>query len=430
MEQFDNFEDFFREEFEDFESETSPESWSRIREQLHTKRKRRFLVFWWLPVGIALLGLGIWWKPNTSATAIIQNEVKQKTENTDNQSIVENAKDKNNASAKSETIVKSNPNQQTITILDDSKININNENIINPLSQKAKTNKQKTSNNAINETTKSSATTIIPSINPIPQNTNIETAIAITPQTSLSQKRQQIELLSLIEILKIRALDIAEQNDVQIPRVTTTKVTIKEPLNKQKQHIQFVATAGLSSNYRNISPIADDKNYLTSVKVPSLAAINRMGWQTAIGVQIPIWKHWGVRTSLNYQGYVAQLQYDLSKPQIDEIQGRVAAGGSTFVIAEYPKVPIKENDIYHSLNLQGDFMYFFNKKNALSVGAGIGRLFGANPQQTLYLNTSFKHQFARFSAEPFFQYHLNNYQAKNKYYNFQPYTIGVNFGLK
>jgi hypothetical protein len=429
MEQFDNFEDFLREEFEDFESETHPESWSRIREQLHPKQKRRFLVFWWLPVGMALLGLGIWWKPNATATTIVQNEVKQKTENTDNQLIENKSSDKNNTSAKSEITTKANPNQQIITILDEPKTQSNHQNNIHSLSQKAKPNKQKTSNNITNEGVISSATTSIPSINTTPQNTNIETAIAITPQISLSQKSVQILQVSFLETLAIPALEITH-NDLQIPKIASNKTSIKEPLNKQKQHIQFIATAGLSSNYRNISPIADDKNYLTSVKAPSLTSINRIGWQTAIGVQIPIWKHWGLRASLNYQGYLAQLQYDLSKPQIDDIQGKVAAGGSTFVIAEYPKVATTERKIYHSLNLQGDVMYFFNKKNALSAGAGIGRLFGSSPQQTLYLNASFKHQFARFSAEPFFQYHLNTYRSANAYYNFQPYSIGVNFGLK
>ncbi len=427
MEHLDNFEDFFRETFEDFESETNPESWSHIREQLHPKPKRRFLAFWWLPVGVALMGLGIWWKPNATATAIVPNEVNKKIESVDNQSIINKKADKNTASAKSETVVKTNPNQQIITILDESKIVSDNQNTINQLSQKAKPNKQKTSNNNINQT--SNSVTVISNIAAIPQNTNVETATVIKQETSLSQKREQISQLSLLQTLTIPFIEIV-QNDVQIPMIETSAIAIKEPLNKQKRHIQFVATAGLSSNYRNISPITNDKNYLTNVKTPSMGAINRMGWQTTIGVQIPITKHFGIKTSLNYQGYLAQLQYDLSKPQIDDIQGKVAQGGTSFQIAEYPTVARSEKDRYHSLNLQGDVMYFFNKKNALSAGAGIGRLFGTSPQQTLYLNTSFKHQFARFSAEPFFQYHLNTYQSKAQYYNFQPYSIGINFGLK
>jgi hypothetical protein len=409
----EQFEHYLREQFEDFESDTAPESWEKIREQLHPK-KRRIVAFWWLPTGIAamlLLYLGL------SKTTTPSND---------------NAGGVAPASPSKIIVPNSKNSQQTITILDkiptsepsgkkentSSTINSINKKVQNTASQKA-----------IPRTDITIKETIISS-----NNSNVEPTTTATTNNTIeniiSIKRENTSLLAALQTLSPAIVNLETNTDLAIARIEDKKPSVIEPLHRQKQHFKFYATIGLSSNYRNITPLTGDENSLTNIKTADVIAINRMGWQANIGVQIPLFKHFVLRPSLNYQGYVTQLQYDLAQPKIENLRGITSSSGNTFTINEYPTATTTEQQIYHSINAQADIMYFFNKKNALSVGAGVGRFLGNSAaKQTLYSSASFKHQFTRFSVEPFFQYHLRNYRATSQYYDFQPYTIGINFGI-
>lgn len=58
MKHLDEFENYFQEQFEDFESEPEPESWQKIHDRLHGKRRRIFF-WWWIPIlAVAIIGAG------------------------------------------------------------------------------------------------------------------------------------------------------------------------------------------------------------------------------------------------------------------------------------------------------------------------------------------------------------------------------------
>jgi hypothetical protein len=406
----EQFEHYLREQFEDFESETSPESWERIREQLHPK-KRRIVAFWWLPTGIAALVLfGIWFASNPKKTAVATTENKSQT--TLNQSIIENKETKSNILS---SITKS---EKTNTITKNTTTTPNQKSKTDAFQTQVKANKN--SNSTAQNNTQN---TIIANAN----SSNANNEISSTTINATTKKSVE-EVVTKIAILFPNALDIATRDDLEIPKIDISPI-LKTPVQSQKQKTKFYTSVGLSSNYRNITPISGDEFYLNNITAPNAIALNRLGWDASAGVQIPFLKHWAIRPALAYQGYLTQLNYDLSQPKVEDITGTASLTGTTFTIKDYPQNIITEKNAYHSLNLQADIMYFFNKKNALSVGGGVGRTLGTNPQSGTYVSAAYQRRIKGINIEPFFQYHLSNYRATSTYYNFQPYRVGVRANL-
>ncbi len=418
MEHFDEFENFWQDEFENFESEPRPEEWEKIRERLHPKR--RILPIWWFATAAMLVGSGlfVWNGMNVKKMASDKNiTINNKSENTDNQLInidINNKKVEQN-------IEKNITQQQTGTT-----------NIVTaPTTSNQKSEKIAQKENVSN-------IVFVPKADDLKKTIEVEkedkqlkenTIPTIEKGKELIEKRNAIEYLATIKILAPVFVNFLSEKNIE--RVNDEPILTK-PTNR-KLPLKIVLSAGLSSNYRNITPLKEDHTLLTNVEIPNFTSINRAGWQANLGLQIPISKRLALRSGLTYQGFLAKMNYKLTYPEVTaaSVRGSVTASGFQISDISYESEVKSEDKIYHTIGVQADIMYFFNPKNALSTGASIGRLVGGDTQKqkTLYCNVAYLHRFKKMSVEPFFRYHLKNYQTTDNYYTFQPFSFGVNVGF-
>jgi hypothetical protein len=397
MEQFDNFEDFFREQFEDFESEPSAQEWENIRKKLHPKR--RLIAFWWMFPAAILVG----------ASLLVWNMTNQK-EYVDNPPAVLNTTKGDLKSSENQLTEKNTPEKNSNNIASTT------SNILDVKIENKSKNTVKSSLSQKNG---------VKNIGLAPNGNNENVSEAATEQRVIETPRITTEELSNVALLNPTL--IHSNIEKSIERITTTsQLEIKKTIDKHSI-VNIFTSAGFSSNYRNINPIKDDNVLLSNVQIPNFTSINRLGWQANMGVRIPMTTHWSLRASLSYQGFKSNIQYKLITPDVENLSGLLTSSGFQVSNIQYKSTEVIESKIYHNLGIQTDLMFYFNKKNAITAGVSVGRLFGEKQQNTLYLNSSYLHKFENFSVEPFFRYHLKTYQTNNNYYNFQPYSFGINF---
>lgn len=421
MEHFDQFEDFWREELESFESEPDLKEWEAIRDRLHPKR--RVIPIWWLvPLAAALVGVGVFrYLPSQKNDGSNTAAVEQKTtiQQDKNSSILSNDSDNatitkpgtgNDDFSKSEkqTLSADAKRQRNITAKNNKLNSVNTEEIIAENTVK----KEETVRENDNKQPKIDAPNnqVTPTINS--QNATREAVAFSQLPTRLSQLPLEGQVLPTIEKVN-------------------SAIVIKEPVEKKQSKLKgFYVSAGTSMNFRNISPVKTDDFTMTAVQLPSTTSYNRLGWQAAIGYKLPINKHFSWRGSLQYQGFVAKLDYRLKLPEIENVEtsGEVTSSGLSL---KYEKIDLKQTDKneaykYHNFSLNNELGWSINTKNALYFGCSVGKMLG-NKGLTTALNSTYSYKLKYFNIEPYFQYHLKYYASKEPIYNFQPYAFGVNF---
>lgn len=445
MEQFDNFEDFFKEEFEDFESEPSVESWEKIREQLHPKPKRRVLAFWWLPTAaLVVAGLAYILYPkqhntdsnkaniNTSITTDKSENNDLPNAHNDETNIIIN----NNDNQLNETVSPKVTETNTAAITKQERSTIENETPIKNATNNIVKSKNTNRNNATAEKLGDNITTENTELNKAGNNVQISTNNIKNPidVVQVTHKQEIINALPLITpILQLSIHTVTPLFvTTNLDKLEEHKAHITTPVHKQNiNKTAWFAKIGATANYRNINPTVDDNQLITDITAPKLSAAKRLGFQAAVGLQVPIYKQLAWRNSINYQGTMQYLYYHLSEGQGASFSGTTTGSSFQVTTVDYEKSYITDKQYFHSVGLQSDLVYLLNKKHSLSFGAGFGKLLTNTPRQnTIYLNAGYTYKMKYFSIEPFVQYHLKNYQAKSGLYNYQPFSFGINIGIK
>jgi hypothetical protein len=426
MEHLDQFEDFWREELEAFESEPDDKEWEAIRDRLHPKR--RMIPLWWLvPLAAALVGVGVFRQLSQP-----DNQLKATDSHIPIQTIT-TTKDiiSSKATQEQQRLEQmTNPNSTSVT-----KSNNANNPILN---QEKTTNRQEvnrigvekhliTSNNYSNVVTNNNATQqrISTKDSLLKENEN-------SSAMANAERRQKESTMNPLPT-KIIALIPQQANTIFEPALEKVNdwASIKEPsVKKQNKRKGLYFGLGTSLNLRNISPIKTDDFAMTQVQLPSLTSSNRIGWQASIGYKLPIRNRLVWRSSLQYQGFIAKLDYRLKLPEIEDIETSAQVSNAGLSL-RYEQINLKQTDknehyLYHNMSWNNELGGSINDKNALYIGASLGKMLSTNGVSAA-LNATYSHRFKYFAIEPYFQHHLKYYTSKEPIYTFQPYAIGVNF---
>lgn len=424
MEHFDQFEDFWREELESFESEPSPKEWEDIKNRIHPKR--RVIPFWWLvPLAATLVGVGVFRyfsseKNGTDATHFV-DQMKEGEQNkpsliqpNDKNDTFEFQQESTNKNAKESSIQE----QLSSKTLAGQRNNLINNNIKVVDNEKIEYKKENNLEIGLTEEKKDGQS---------------KTEVVDIPNVPIT-KTEQTErgLLLAIEALPTKLMAISIE-DALLPNIEKLNdwAKIKETVEKKKSKRKgFYASVGTSMNLRNIAPVKTDAFTMTSIQLPSLTSINRLGWQASLGYKMPINRHLDWRSSLQYQGFLAKIDYRLKLPEVTNVEtiGEVTGTGLSL---KYEKIDLKQTDkneeyVYHNISINNELGWKINSKNTVYVGCTLGKIFGEKSLSTAF-NSSYSYKLKYVAIEPYFQYHLKYYASKEPIYNFQPYAFGINF---
>ncbi|MFZ4543133.1 MAG: hypothetical protein ACOYOA_03715 [Saprospiraceae bacterium] len=421
MEQFDKFEKFLQQEFDHYEAETADESWELIREKLHPKPKRRFFGFWLFPV-IGLISVAYLiqtYSPvvigsGTTASLISARAHKSTGEvfstNPTPEINSENAENLYNNAAK-------NGNASNTLA-----VNTGGDMLF--LATKGKHGNRSQMKNIDDGTNAPFAESTRSGLQSVAsKNPNVveERATSIVAAT-----REAYSSCSALAILAPSFVEFT--NQVSMKRRENDALIA--PIHQQKNKgVRLYAAVGISSNYRDMSANSSDIYYVSNVQAPALTSIDRLGIQASLGLKYQLTKRIAIRPTINYQGYYHKLDYIVYENELNSISGLANGSNYEFSNVTYKNTQVKERDFNHSIGLQTDIMYAFNKTDALIAGAGLGKMLGNNGATTQWLNISWQHRLYRYSIEPFVQMSLIKQTATNNYYYYQPFSFGIKFGF-
>ena len=420
MNQFDNFEKFLQKEFEHFEGETTEQSWEQIREKLHPKPKRRILGFWLLPF-FALLATAYLFYPQAGGEKAAQQPAGSTGFVRSN---VENSVSEPSEGLSLENSVADYADNSTATPERTGGKDI--RSLLNKPVQSAESKIVREKPFAA----RSAKITAAKSALPLAENTAEKSE---SPEIEIAanelKKPAQREVLSLADAIATIWPANVECKDAAVELPNAFGSLIK-PLGKQKNKgVRLTGSVGLCTNYQQLSANSADNFYVSNVNAPELLSANRMGIQASIGLKIQLSRKLSLRPALNYQGFSRSLDYLVYENELKSWNG-VSFGNSYELSAvEFKNTQIHERNYRHSIGLQTDLLWSFNKRDALSVGAGIGRFVGHDSAPTQWLSCSWQHRAARYTLEPFAQYSLKKYAGLNKYYYYQPISFGIKFGF-
>ena len=418
MKQIDNnFEGFFREQFEDFESAPNVDSWQLIQERLQTKR-RRIALWWWIPTGIAAVLVGF---------LCIKSFSNNNERATKNIVKIENT-------SKKDTFIQPKTNAKEVG----EKI----ENITNTIEINAK-------NSTINKSVKS----ILPQKSTIHyEETHISNEQTVyhevpniensTPNISSSSvkveevmKPKNIKFFGITMLPTLRR-QVFSNEEVKVKIPMSVAIVEKNTLLKKKFKPSIIASvnAAPTYNFRNISPNKNDENYINKIISPAITSTQRIGLQIGSDIDFKLTKRLGFATLFNYQYTPFSVAYDLRRNETPTIDALVTNKGNSLninsVSYETSREIITQN--WHSLNAALAFNFYSNEKNKWSVGIGTGKWLGKDkPLGTpIFTTLGYTHTFKNgLKLAPFFRYDLKNYTLNNKILEVQPYQFGLKIQL-
>ena len=422
MKQIDNnFEGFFREQFEDFESAPNTDSWQQIQARLQPKR-RRIALWWWIPTGIAALLAGfLCLKSFSDKNETPQNNVAKIGDTTQKDSAIlpqinksENAKDIQN------TLFKNKP------VAENKTLNEVKTKILHSISPKKATIHYEETHISNEQTVFHEVPNIENSTPNTPlQNTQIE-------EIAKPKNKEKISFAFLPTLLN--EVFSGEEISIKMPPYTT--IETKNNIIKKKFSPSTIASlnAAPTYNFRNISPNKTDNNYVNNIANSATVSTERIGLQVGTDIDFKLTKHLGFATLFNYQYTPFQVAYDLRKNETPTIQGLVTNKGNSLNINSVSYQTSQEilTQNLHSVNAAFALNFYSNEKNKWSAGIGTGKWLGKDklsgtPFYTIFTYThSFKNGF---KIAPFFRYDLKNYTLSNKILEIQPYQFGLKFQL-
>ena len=422
MRQIDNnFEDFFREQFEDYESAPNTDSWQQIQARLHAKR-RRIALWWWIPTGIAALLVGfLCLKSFSDKNRTPQNNVAK----------IENTTQKDSA------ILPKINTSETLKELQNTPSE-NNLAIENKIQNEAKTNilpniSPKKATFHYEETHISNERTVFHEV------PNIENSTPNTPlqNTQIEEiaKPKSKEKISFA-FLPILLNEVFSGEEISIKMPPSTTVETKNNIIKKRFSPSIIASlnAAPTYNFRNISPNKTDNNYVNNIANPATLSTERIGLQVGTDIDFKLTKHLGFATLFNYQYTPFQVAYDLRKNETPTIEGLVTNKGNSLNINSVSYQTSQEilTQNLHSVNAAFALNFYSNEKNKWSAGMGTGKWFGKDRLSGTPFYTTFvyTHTFKKgLKIAPFFRYDFKNYTLNNKILEIQPYQFGLKFQL-
>jgi hypothetical protein len=415
MKQIDNnFESFFQERFEDFESAPNVDSWQIIQERLQPKR-RRVALWWWISTGIAAMLLGF-----LCVKSFSNKEHKNTLEivKIENLATKDTSVQLNIATKISETNVK---------IQDDGAV----QNTKNETQNKAiKSILPRKKNTYYEETIIKNETTVyhdVPNIDNSTPNTPAPENIPYKTET-VAKAKINIALLPLL----VQQVFSGEKITVKIPTYVNSdnKNTLIVPQKKSTKMISFAVDIAPTYNFKNILPNTNDERYINKITIPATASTQRIGLQIGTDIDFKLTKHLGFSTLFGYQYTPFAVSYDLRKNEIPNIDALVVNKGSTLninnVTYDTERITIAQN--WHALNAAFALNFYSNEKNKWSAGIGTGRWIGKDkPLGTPFFATlSYTHKFKNsLKVAPFLRYDLKNYTLNNNLLEIQPYQVGL-----
>ena len=411
----DNFEGFFREQFDEFESAPNPDSWQIIQERLEQKRRRTAL-WWWIPTGIAAILVGFLCLKSFS------NKVNEKTDETV----------KIEHSTKTDTIIQPNTDA--------------NKNEVNEVKQENKTiqifenkiKKQATKDilpqrkNTHYELTQiQNETTVyhdVPNIENSTPNTPLQTTTTI--ENKIGENKAKINI-SFLPILLNQVVS-GEEMIVKIPLSIKSdgKNTLSKPKKKSSKIVTFAVDIAPTYNFKNIAPNTSDESYINNISIPAIASAERIGLQIGTDIDFKLTKHLGFSTLLGYQYTPFDVAYDLRKNETPNIDALVINKGNTLTInrVTYDTERISVSQNWHSLHAAFALNFYSNEKNKWSAGIGTGKWFGKDKPSgnPFFTSLTYTHKFNNgLKVAPFFRYDLKNYTSNNNLLKVQPYQLGL-----
>jgi hypothetical protein len=418
MRHLDEFENYFQDQFEDFESEPEPESWQKIHDRLHGKRRRIFF-WWWIPmVAIATIGAGFFLFKGKNTSDLEAKNLPQKnvpsTIDTSNQPAntltQENNPSVNQVTPSTNSTVLISANiQQTTSIqklspksLPDSKVQIDNKSF-----EKIDLN----NDGAIYHEVPNIKNTPILSSNTVKMKENIN--------------------IALLSGLDLKTLDENKKTPVIEPK----RSNLIEPVKKENPKWAVFVSAAPTYNLTNVSPNKDDKTFVTDVKTASLRSSNRIGVQAELGVLRQTNSRLQFFGALNYQWTPFSLDYTLYKAEVNNIDAFVSNAGKTVNVnkVNYTTSPETVQQNWHLASINTGIHFSLNKKNQLSIGVGAGKWLGKNALQgtPMYGIASYSYQFkSGLMLSPYLKYDFKTYQLSNDLFQVQPYQIGLKVNFK
>jgi hypothetical protein len=423
MKQIDNnFEDFFREQFEDFESAPNADSWQIIQERLQPKR-RRIALWWWLPTGIAAMLLGFVClksfsnkeNKNTQETVKIEKSIKKDTmvAPTTDASIEINTSEKKVTS-------------QEGKLLQKAENEIKNKQIKDILPQKKGTHYETTY--IKNETTVYHE---VPNIDDSTPNKPVQEAVIY--KDAVANKENVI--IALLPTLWKQVLS-GEEITVKITPVTDNdkKSALTTPQKKSNKRVSFSADIAPTYNLRNILPNANDERYINNITIPAITSAQRIGLQIGGGIDFKLSKYFGISTLFGYQYTPFDVTYDLRKNETPNIDALVVNKGNTLTINsvtyDTERVTLSQN--WQSINAAFSLNFYSNEKNKWSAGIGSGKWIGKDKLSgsPFFTTLTYTHEFKKgLKIAPFFRYDLKNYTLNNNLLEIKPYQFGLKIQL-
>ncbi len=415
MKQIDNnFEDFFREQFEEFESAPNPDSWQIIQERLQQKR-RRIALWWWLPTGIAAILIGFLCLKSFSNKANENTVETVKIERSTNTDTIIHTDTDTNKSEENSTIRE----EKTTPIFENK---IKKQAVKDILPQRKNTHYELTQ--VQNETT---VYHDVPNIDNSTPNTPLQT---ITIENKIGENKAKINISFLPTLLNqvVSGEEIIIKAPLSIK--SEDKNTLNKPQKKASKIVTFAVDIAPTYNFKNIAPNTSDKSYINNISIPAIASAERIGLQIGTDIDFKVTKYLGFSTLLGYQYTPFDVAYDLRKNETPNIDALVINKGNTLTInsVTYDTERISVSQNWHSLNATFALNFYSNEKNKWSAGIGTGKWFGKDKPSgnPFFTSLTYTHKFNNgLKVAPFFRYDLKNYTSNNNLLKVQPYQLGL-----
>lgn len=418
MKHLDEFENYFQEQFEDFESEPELDSWQKIHDRLHGKRRRFF--FWWLIpiVGIATIGAGLFLSKKKNTNELVTPKIEEKS----NLKYVDTSVLPDNKILTQEN----NPSVATLTQPIISNISVS-TNIQQTTSVQKLSPKSLSDSKAKIDDKSFEIIEINKEFSVHHEVPNIENTAATSSNVVKTKENLSIALLSVL------SLETVTENN-EIPTIQPKKSSLIQPIKKENPKWSLFVSAAPTYNLANVSPNKNDKTFVTDVKTAALRSSSRVGIQAELGILRQTSSRFQFFGALNYQWTPFSLDYTLYEAEVNTIDAYVSNAGKSVNVnkVNYTTSVEKAQQNWHLASVNTGINFSLNKKNQLSVGIGIGKWFGKDALQgtPMYGVASYSHLFkGGLQLSPYIKYDLKKYQLSNDLFQVQPYQIGlkVNF---
>jgi hypothetical protein len=417
MRQIDEFDNFFRDRLEDFDSAPNEHEWQGIQERLHPKR-RRVALWWWIPTGIAaLIGSVLICRqlPINHGNPPSENQTIVTTKNQEN--VENNAQIKTQNVDKQEIAIKDNENQY----LEKSK----NKNIDGKITVRIGT---KTYEKSITDG-QPIVYHEVPDIATSEPKPSTENTKNTTVENTEKRPFLTFVLLPLLEnsIFSEKEINL---KDFQA-KFTSNTVDLKK--KKNFYPLKFYMGVSPTYNFKNVNPNENDNVFVSKIQNPTFASKQRIGLQLETRCSKQVSKRIGFSTTLAYQLMPFEVSYLQRKENTEVVVSSISNAGKSLNISDvsydYEAVNIHKN--LHSLSAIAAMNFHLNEKNALSLGIGKGIWMGKEKLSgsPTYASISYERALQnRLKITPYFNYHLRSYATSNAVLNIQPYQIGIKIG--